>query len=333
LCLNLRKDADEYVGEIIETGDFKIKVTAEMAEHIQLYLDTIREDMARDCVPQEYLQVEKKFTLENVDKKLYGTNDASYINPFGMLRVYDFKYGQGQYVEVEDNTQLLIYDLGAWVENGQPDSTEIIIVQPRYISEDVPKVRRKEYTGDDLALFSQTLITAIKRVNKKDKTTKTGEWCKFCPAMAICPAKQTQITDVVPSVTLPDPADMSIEQLMQVMFISDVISEWSASVHAHAESLAKSGVDIPGYKLVPKRANRRWIDEMAVETAFESEYGDELYTKKLKSPAQLEKVVGKEMIADYVEVPDNGVQLVPETAKSKAVTANPEQVFKKLEVK
>jgi hypothetical protein len=52
----------------------------------------------------------------------------------------------------------------------------------------------------------------------------------------------------------------------------------------------------------------------------------------LKSPAKLEKIVGKEDIAGYVEIPDNGVQLVPVSAKGEAIQASA-AVFKQIEYK
>ena len=331
LCLSLERDADEYIGEMMESGDFTFKVTQDMAEHVQVYLDTIREDMAADGVPIEFLKVEQKFTLYNIDKKLYGTNDASYMNPFGMLRVYDLKYGKGMYVEVESNTQLLIYDLGAWQEQGEPYNTEIVIVQPRYVSEGVDTVRRATYNSIQLKDFRRELRSAVDRINNGELTQNPGEWCTFCPGMALCNAKKKEVLSVLPTeINLPEPAMMSVNQMTKVMAIADRIAEWASSIHKHAESLAKTGVTIPGYKLIKKRANRRWIDEMAVETEFEAEYGDDIYTKKLKSPAQLEKVAGKEAVADYTEVPDNGVQLVSEKAKSKAVKSGAEQAFTKL---
>jgi hypothetical protein len=59
-------------------------------------------------------------------------------------------------------------------------------------------------------------------------------------------------------------------------------------------------------------------------------FGELIFEKKLKSPAKLEKVVGKERVSAYTEVPDNGVQLVPMDAKGEAIAANPEQVFKQI---
>jgi hypothetical protein len=114
-----------------------------------------------------------------------------------------------------------------------------------------------------------------------------------------------------------------------VLSIADTLEDWVKGVRAHAESIAKTGVSIPGYKLIAKKGHRRWTDEIAVENAFEAQYGESIYEKKLKSPAKLEKIVGKEDIAEYVEIPDNGVQLVPVSAKGEAIQASA-AVFKQI---
>ena len=123
---------------------------------------------------------------------------------------------------------------------------------------------------------------------------------------------------------------MAIDRIVKVLKLSETISDWAATVHAHAESLAKTGVNIPGYKLTAKKGHRRWKDELAVENAFEAGFGEAIYEKKLKSPAKLEKLVGKEEIVEYVEIPDNGTQLVPETAKGEAIK-DKAAMFEKLE--
>jgi len=319
LCLKRSENAEHYLGEIIEVDDEKFTVDTDMAANIQVYLDTIRADMEADGVPPGELKVEHKFELKYIHRDLFGTLDAYYTSPFGKLRVYDLKYGRGTYVEVADNSQLLTYALGAWDETDRvAQEIENVIVQPRYQGED--PVRRAEYTPDDLAEFVTELRKAVVRVEAKDQTLKTGAWCKFCNGISICKAKKSEIFDIVPAKeTLPEPSLMAIDRIVKVLKLSETISDWAATVRAHAESLAKTGVHIPGYKLVAKRGHRRWTDEIAVENAFEAAYGEAIYEKKLKSPAKLEKLVGKDEVSEYVEVPDNGTQLVPETAKGEAI--------------
>lgn len=330
LCLKRNENADNYIGEIVEVEDEKFKVDNDMADNIQLYIDTIHADMDADGVPYSELKIEHKFELKYLHPDLYGTTDAYYTSPFGKLRVYDLKYGRGTYVEVIDNTQLLTYALGAWDETDRvAEEIEVVIVQPRFAGED--PVRRCGYAAGDLAQFTQTLRKAVIRVEQKDQTLKTGSWCKFCNGISICKAKKSEIFEIVPvEKKLPEPSLMAIDRIVKVLKLSETISDWAATVHAHAESLAKTGVNIPGYKLVARKGHRRWKDELAVENAFEAGYGEAIYEKKLKSPAKLEKLVGKDEIVEYVEIPDNGVQLVPETAKSEAIK-DKAAMFEKLE--
>jgi len=329
-CLKQNSNAEEWRGEIVEVDGFNFKVNDEMIESVQEYLDTVRKDMEEDGIPISMLMVEQRFELFAISNSMYGTSDAAYTSPFGRLRVYDLKYGRGTYVEVEANPQLLIYALGAWHSSSrQSEEIEIVIVQPRYPGED--HVRRAVYTRKQLLKFEKDLDKAVMTVHSGSKELKSGSWCKFCPAMAICDAKTTEVFSVIPKgPTLPEAAALTVDQIVKVLSLSEVIADWAASVHAHAESLAKAGVTIPGYKLVQKKGNRRWIDEIAVETAFETMYGEEIYEKKLKSPSKLEKVVGKDEIKDYVEIPDNGTQLVPESAKGEAIQANAGNVFEAL---
>lgn len=333
MCLKDGLDADQYLGEVIEVKDSKYKVTEDMAQAVQVYLNAIRTDMANDGVTE--LAIEHQFSIPDVSAHLYGTNDASYISPFAsMLRVYDYKHGQGTYVEVENNSQLLIYALGAWQESGRiAEEIEIVIVQPRY--RDADPVRRFKVDKDFLLKFKETLKKAVAIVHAGSTTLKTGDWCKFCQAASVCTAKHKEVFSVIPAGNkaqgLPDPAALTTEQVIKVLKMAEAISDWAAAVHAHAESLAKQGVEVPGYKLVQKKGNRRWVDEVMVETAFESEHGDKIYEKKILSPAKMEKVVGKDAVKEYIEIPDNGVQLVPDTAKGEPIRIDAASVFTKLE--
>lgn len=334
MCLMEVGTAREHGGEKIRVASDEFIVNEEMIDSVQLYLDTIEKDMNEDGLDSILnLMVEHKFTLPSISSALYGTTDAAYTSPFGTFRVYDLKYGRGTFVDVVDNPQLLIYLLGAWHESGRvAEEMEIVIVQPRCGTEDL--VRRATYTRKDLLKFEKELKKAVTRVHDNCPDLKVGNWCKFCPAMAICKVKQAQVFDVVAvdEVAMPEIQTLTEPQIAKILKLSEVMGDWVAAVHAHAEGLAKQGVKIPGYKLVARKGNRRWIDEAVVETAFEAEIGEEIYTKKLKSPAQLEKIVGKDRVSEYVEVPDNGVQLVPESAKGEAIQAASE-MFKKIEEK
>ena len=336
-CLKLGQDAVEWVGEEIEVEEKLFKVTEEMAENVQIYLDTVRGDLEENGLTTEELSVETKFQVEGI-ACLKGTNDASFSSPMGKLYVYDYKHGAGTYVEVEDNSQLQIYALGAMEKAGWVnEEVEIVIVQPRYEREGLNRVRRWTISKEDLTVFKGAVQLAIDRCMDPMAPCTPGSWCKesFCPAFGVCPAVRTKAMSVVDkdnkSLVFPDPAKLTPEEVAKVLEASSLIAAWAKAVRDHAERQAIDlGVNIPGYKLISKKGRRAWIDEMLTENEFEHEFGDAIYDKKLKSPAQLEKVVGKDRVKELTQIPDKGLELVPEGAKGDAVAA-PNQVFKVIE--
>lgn len=326
-CLKLRQNADEWIGEVIEVEDSKYTVTAEMAENVQVYLDAVRKDMEENGVPFSELQVETEFKIQFGTEIIKGTNDASFCSPLGKMYVYDYKHGAGTFVEVVENTQLLIYAIGAMEREGMLNSeVEIIIVQPRFRMEEVPAVRGWAISKNDLLKFRDLVTMSIECAKKKGAELIPGDWCakSFCPAFGLCPAVRSTAVAVVDeestALTFPDPANLSPEQIAKVLEGSKLISEWAKAVRGYAETQAiEFGVKIPGYKLIQKKGRRAWTDEVATENEFEHEFGDVIYDKKLKSPAQLECIVGKDRVKELVSIPEKGLELVPNSAKGEAV--------------
>jgi Protein of unknown function (DUF2800). len=68
-------------------------------------------------------------------------------------------------------------------------------------------------------------------------------------------------------------------------------------MRAEALRRLEAGETVPGFKLVAKRATRKWVSEKQVETWLWDEKGmraEEMYEpQQLRSPAQIEKLVGK----------------------------------------
>lgn len=330
-CLRLQQNAEEWIGEEIEVEGSVFKVTQSMAENVQVYLDAIRNDMKREGVPHSELCVEKKFVIKGVTS---GTNDASFSSPLSLLYIYDLKYGEGTYVEVERNTQFMLYALGA-LEDSEflNDRVKLVVVQPRYTREEIDPVRSWEISVEDLLKFKQEVKTTIALAKTENPPLKSGSHCKWCPAFGVCPAVGKKVVSTVNenyAIKFPEPSSLTPERIVKIIELSELISDWAKAVKGYAETQAIDlGVQFPGYKIVKKTGNRAWIDETAVENEFEMEFGDKIYNKTVKTPAQLEKIVGKERVAELTERPDKGFQLVKENAKGEAVTPN--KVFDVLE--
>ena len=315
-----RVDLVKKVGLKVKKEGFVIKITEEMIEAVLEYAQIIREDYAK-LFPEEKagehknLVVEKKFNLKEIDKKAFGTSDAVIMKHFGKLVVYDFKYGKGVRVDAEENEQMLYYALGSYLESDFGE-IEIVIIQPRIEY----GISRWSTTVQRLNKFATDLKAAIAETRKPDaKLFASEKGCKFCPAMPVCPEQKKLVTRTAISdfekVEAPKEAKLlSMEEITQVLAKAKLIENWLSSVKGYAHEQAQQGKNIPGYKLVDSYGNRAWKDTKEVENRFKKEFKDKIYVSvvpKLKSPAQLEKVVGKGEVAELVQKPYKGTILVP----------------------
>lgn len=324
MCLVGNSSPSQFIGSMMEvTGNdgqtHDIEVTEEMADAVTEYVEYVR-----DTLKNSYgeLYVEQKFDLSNIHRGLSGTNDACIIEPFGTLHVFDYKHGRGVKVEVKRNPQLMYYGLGA-LKDYEVEKVVLHIVQPNCDHPD-GRIRAWETTPEDLAKFGRELKDAAALTEEPDAPlVATEKGCKFCPAAGFCPALKERAYSVAKAsfaeddtILLPEPEKLSNEEISKVLASSNLLSSWIASVENHAHSQAEKGNPIPGYKLVKKRANRKWRDESDVVSKFSAVVGDEqLFDKKVKSPAQMEKVVGKSEVDKLTEIPDTGTTLVPEWDK------------------
>ena len=102
------------------------------------------------------------------------------------------------------------------------------------------------------------------------------------------------------------------------------INAFFTQVEALAFELLEQGLDVPGYKLVPKRALRKWTDEGKAKTALLALGLNEpdVTETKLLSPAQAEKVLKKHKLAlpeDVVVAVSSGSTIAPESDPRPAV--------------
>jgi hypothetical protein len=302
-CLNNNQDAIEHAGKLVAVEGYpeEIEITEDLVEGIQLYLDTVREDKkARGGK----LLIERRFQLASLDKEFFGTSDCAALGTDNVLRVYDLKLGKGKAVEVSANRQLCYYALGV-IETLPPHiqakikEVELTIVQPRRAHKDGP-VRRWRCKPTDLLDYCQDLKEAAADARSISPSYKAGEHCGFCRAAATCKTLRAHAHEAAQRAFEEDaisaPSGMSPGELAAVLNQADTIERWISSVRAYAQHLANQGETIPGWKLVDKRATRKWHD-FVTEDTFIFDFGlDEtsIYDKKLKSPAQIEKILPKE---------------------------------------
>lgn len=237
----------------------------------------------------------------------------------GRAIVLDWKFGDGVLVSAEENEQLLFYAAAAmrteeakWVFEGATE-IECIIVQP-------PEIRRWVTTPQRVALFEQELRRAVNESQTEAASMTMGDHCRWCAAKPICPKMTGQVERVLQTKLQALPIDQIAMQLEQ----ADAIESYIKDLRALATQMLENGQTVPGFKLVPKRATRQWVDEdKVIKWADENRFNiKEVWDIKMKSPAQLEKVLKKnkiELPSELVVSVSSGSTLAPESDSRPAV--------------
>lgn len=317
----------------------EVPVTQEMVDAVKVYVDYIRENDTFHTL------IEHRFHLKELHSDLYGTADCvQFFEDTKVLRVIDYKHGMGIAVEAEGNKQGMYYALGALLTLRFPAHVvEIVIVQPRCPHPDGP-IRSWSIPVVDLLDWQADLLDAVHAVERAAETRnvttmwasaylQAGDHCKFCPAAGVpgkCSAveqKQQALARVEFQPLLAyDPA-----KLAQALHDIPAVEARIKAIREFAYAEAEAGRCPPGFKLVEKRANRKWRDAEAAAVKLYDILADDIYEpEKMKSPAQIEKLLTKEdrqLLADLTVKESSGHTLAPADDKREAVKLSAKDEF------
>jgi hypothetical protein len=232
--------------------------------------------------------------------------------------ILDWKFGSGVPVPADDNPQLMFYAAAAmrtpevqWVFD-ECDEIECIIVQP-------PSVKRWVTTTKRIKAFEQELAMAVKISQMPDAPLNAGEHCRWCAAKPTCP-KMTGLADRALHAQLDI---LNVAQIADYLKKADMLEQWIADVRGLAHQVLDAGKPVPGFKLVAKRAIRQWADEAyTADILGDLLDKDELFTSKIISPAQAEKLLKKKgypLQDNLVVAVSSGSTLVEESDPRPAV--------------
>jgi hypothetical protein len=354
-CLRSGEDADNYILTIERTKSFSFVFDEEMAECTQVFLDYVRgrleeyADSLRNDSPETQkryaatLLIEQKFDLAPINPPFEagGTGDAVLLFPaWGLIESVDLKTGR-KWVDAEGNKQTRTYTLGAAIANPGPwTKVRSTIVQPR-VGDDA--VRFEEIDICDLLDWTTDLLEAMRKSAADDAPLIAGDHCHatFCPAAGRgCPALEAKALEtahtffapveagVAAVAAPPDPRTMPVEKVVGVLDAADMIENWINGVRQYARELVESGQEVGEYILVDKQARRKWKDEETLPGELARRLyleGDTIYERKLKSPAQIDRLAGDKgakIIADLWTKESSGTNLV-RSDKTKRVPAIP----------
>lgn len=289
-------------------GDRLPPLPAEMAKHLQLYLDTVRAEAAGgEMAIETRVSLAAYFGNDDGD----GTTDVEiYLPAEKHLKIIDLKYGAGKMVAAENNPQELQYCLGSFERYRRRGVSKLtlIIVQPRAFDQ---KIKRWEIDPLDLMAWADTMRGHVQR--NKDVASRlaplsddlarhatTGEHCRWCKAnyWGKCLKLSQQVKAIAsdgftaaPALAAPTADDLGA-RLRQVPALRAYIT----ALEERAETEARAGRMPSGFKWTAGAGRRAWIDSTAAKIAL-CALGVDPYEKAFRTPSDIEKEIGKKKFA------------------------------------
>ena len=309
--------SEVYLGQKRSCNGFTVEITQEMIDAVEVYLEFI-EQLADGGPVLTETRIE-----HSLIPNFGGTIDC--MLPYKM-HLIDFKYGAGLAVDVAGegegtwfgvNAQMASYALLLRDHLKVQGNVAVTIVQPRASHPDGP-IRTSILDGDHLSELNLHIEEVAE--GKRAGELKAGDHCRWCPRRVDCPELHKLTLNTAKREF--SEIEMTPETASEILERRSAITAFFKGVEDWAHGQLEKGVEIPGYKLVDRYGNRRYAvdEETIVKKCRNRKFGKkQIYQTKLLSPAQLEKVIGDELVTSLVERPHMGTAIVPESDRRKAV--------------
>ncbi len=298
-------------------------VDEDMVEAVQTYVDYVN-SIAQDA---ELFLIEQRVELREIREDMYGTSDSIIVKD-QVCHVIDYKHGAGIKVDAFENTQGLYYAAGVYFKYGKQYNIKeyvISIVQPRMdnISEyRVTSGELNQWIENDL----KPAVTATEQPDAPlNPSLKACQWCKAkkdCRALTEFNLNQALADfdfEIHPDMVVKKPDFLTNDEVADIYPNLKLLKAWVTTMEEKAYDVLNSGESLKGYKLVEGKANRQWSNEKEVELLLRKKKFKvgEIFTRKMISPTQAEKLLGKKnpLLIDYVVKPTGKPTIARESDK------------------
>jgi hypothetical protein len=289
----------------------------EMLHYTDEYHDYIYNVMLSHPV-KPALAVEKRLDYSHIAPEGFGTGDCI-IRAGNLLYVIDFKYGKGVPVSAVENTQMMLYALGALKEYELTNfftTVKMIVIQPRLEG----GISEWECPVEGLIAWGESIKPIAKLAFEGGGQFCAGEHCRWCKARPTCGTRADHYMDLE-GFNLAVPPIISNETVGMILNKAQGIVAWVGELEAYALAECLAGRSIKGWKAVEGRSNRKITD---VDSAFENLVSHGIPKASLwktvpETLTAVEALVGKkkfgELMVGYIEKPQGKPTLVVESDK------------------
>lgn len=298
----LRGTAAHAAAESVITGrPYKAPAGAEnipfdeLKSDVWSYVEFVRKETRGD-----FRLIEQRLEASWLATECFGTADAVILHP-DEIHVVDLKTGRGVPVTAKDNPQLAIYARSV-METFAGMFEDLSVIKMTIVQPPLNHIETWQITPEELIKITDDMKDAaaecVKELQEKCLKFNPGTaQCRFCRARHECRALASYCLTAagLPALTVCDPKIDNV-QLAKIMQKIPAIELWIDAIKERAGLELSEGRVVPGYKLVQGRAgNRTWRDPAAAASLLEScgLSKDQIYAKKLVSPAQADKLIKK----------------------------------------
>jgi len=244
--------------------------------------------------------------------------DVVYVQEGKRALILNFKSGRLEPEASPKNLQLRVETVCLFSNYPELEEITVGIIQP-WVRRRVDLV---SYVGSDIALARHQIREIIRAIHSSENTElRLNEYCRFCPALAICPLVFKNITDISRSIpqnalTLPiaiaalSPA-AKLEMFRRIKMLEPAFRQ---IVSILALELEHEPSSIPGLKLKRGDRKRQIADSIIAGQIFSGLYpvsDEELEDTKTMSVTKLQelyakksKLAGKEVRREFDRIFD-----------------------------
>lgn len=313
LALSVGLDAYDFIGTEVDVNGVIYVCNDDMADALQPGIDRVREFQGKMVI--EYrVDTTPWVGLDEQGNPQGGTLDCGVVGDEEIV-INDLKFGKGIPVEAVGNTQLRLYGLGFYEQVAKHITKakrfRFVVDQPR----NGRGGGEWTQTLDELLAFGEYVKErASLTFDPNAPCVPSIDGCTWCPAAKVegaCPEYEAwnlqfcdiefeNLDDYVDfgiEVQTPDVEGLTTARKKAIFDHLPAIRKFLTRVEASVSADVKTGDgEKYGLKIVAgRRSNRKHADEEQSLSWLEK-HGfseDQIITKKLFTPAQLDKVVGK----------------------------------------
>ena len=292
--INKLKKNEKYQPEMEKTSDLFIEHLTELA-------------MSYDAPP--YVAAEVRVDFSEYVPEGFGTCDNIMIGG-DTITITDYKHGKGVPVSAEQNSQMMLYALGALkkyapIYGDTIKKARLCIDQPRIQNE----LSIWETTVDELKTWGTSIRPTAEKAFMGLGEYVPGEHCRFCRGKAQCKARADihtaveEFKDCVPEAKAePGQNTLTNAQIGDLLVRCADLVSWYKDLEEYALNAILNGDEIPGWKAVAGRSNRTFSDaDAAIKAVLDAGYDEALvYERKAKTLTEIEKLMGKAEFAEKI---------------------------------